>query len=81
MGRRLICSKLSGISSVSGSFQLKPESVIALWLGHESIETPQMYLDADLDPKQRILDRMTPPTGRSGPYRPDDKLLAFLKGL
>lgn len=56
-------------------------SVIALWLGHESIETTQMYLDADLDLKQRVLDRMTPPTGRPGRYRPDDKLLAFLKGL
>jgi len=56
-------------------------SVIALWLGHESIETTQMYLDADLDLKQRVLDRTTPPTGRPGRYRPDDKLLAFLKGL
>ena len=56
-------------------------SVIALWLGHESIETTQMYLDADLDLKQRVLDRITPPTGRTGPYRPDDKLLAFLKAL
>jgi site-specific recombinase XerD len=56
-------------------------SVIALWLGHESIETTQMYLDADLELKQRVLDRTTPPTGRPGRYRPDDKLLAFLKGL
>lgn len=56
-------------------------SVIALWLGHESIETTQMYLDADLDLKQRVLDRTTPPTGRPGRYRPDDKLMAFLKGL
>jgi len=56
-------------------------SVIALWLGHESIETTQMYLDADLELKQRVLDRTTPPTGRPGRYRPDDKLLAFLKEL
>jgi site-specific recombinase XerD len=56
-------------------------SVIALWLGHESIETTQMYLDADLDLKQRVLDRTTPPTARPGRYRPEDKLLAFLKGL
>ena len=56
-------------------------SVIALWLGHESIETTQVYLDADLDLKQRALDRSTPPTGRPGRYRPDDKLLAFLKAL
>ncbi len=56
-------------------------SVIALWLGHESIDTTQMYLEADLELKQRVLDRTTPPTGRPGRYRPDDKLLAFLKGL
>jgi site-specific recombinase XerD len=54
---------------------------IALWLGHESIETTQVYLDADLELKQKILDKTTPPTGKPGRYRPDDKLLAFLKGL
>jgi site-specific recombinase XerD len=56
-------------------------SVLALWLGHESIETTQMYLDADLELKQRVLDRTTPPEGRPGRYRPNDKLLAFLKSL
>jgi site-specific recombinase XerD len=54
---------------------------IALWLGHESIETTQVYLDADLELKQKILDKTTPPTGKLGRYRPGDKLLAFLKGL
>ena len=57
------------------------QSVIALWLGHESIETTQIYLDADLDFKQRILDTITPLNGKPGRYRPDDKLLAFFKGL
>jgi site-specific recombinase XerD len=56
-------------------------SVIALWLGHESIETTQVYLDANLALKQEVLDRTTPPNGRAGQYRPDDRLLAFLKGL
>jgi site-specific recombinase XerD len=56
-------------------------STIALWLGHESVETTQIYLDADLAMKQAILDRTTPPEGRPGRYRPDDRLLAFLKGL
>jgi len=54
---------------------------IALMLGHESIETTQMYLDVNLELKQKILDKTTPPTGRPGRYRPGDKLLAFLKGL
>ena len=50
-------------------------------LGHESIESTQIYLDADLELRQRILDTVTPPNGKPGRYRPDDKLLAFLKGL
>src|SRR5262249_27642064 len=56
-------------------------SVIALWLGHESVETTQMYLHADLRLKEEALSKMTPldvPTGR---FRPADKLLAFLEGL
>ncbi|HMD17826.1 MAG TPA: site-specific integrase [Terriglobales bacterium] len=55
--------------------------VIALWLGHESPETTQIYLDADLELKQRVLDRVIPLNGKPGRYRPDDKLLAFLKNL
>ena len=57
------------------------QAVIALWLSHESIETTQVYLDADLEMKRRILDKTTPPNGRPGRYRPEDKLLAFLKSL
>jgi site-specific recombinase XerD len=56
-------------------------SVIALWLGHESIETTQIYLDADLEMKQRVLDQVTPLNGKPGRYRPDDKLITFLRGL
>lgn len=57
------------------------QSVIALWLGHESIETTQIYLNANLELKAKILDKTTPPNGKPGRYRPDDRLLAFLKGL
>ncbi len=57
------------------------QSVIALWLGHESIETTQIYLDADLALKEKILERTTPPTGKPGRYRADDRLLAFLRAL
>ncbi len=57
------------------------QSVIALWLGHASIETTQIYLDADLELKERMLAMTTPPEGKPGRYRPDDTLLAFLKGL
>ena len=55
-------------------------SVIALWLGHESIETTQIYLDADLALKEQALAKTTPANVKhTGRYRPDDKLLAFLK--
>jgi len=57
------------------------QSTIAIWLGHESIETTQIYLDADLAMKQAVLDKTTPPEGSPSRYRPDDPQLAFLKGL
>jgi len=57
------------------------QTVIALWLGHESIETTQVYLDADLALKERILARTIPFDSKPGKYRPDNKLLAFLNQL
>ena len=57
------------------------QSVIALWLGHESVETTQMYMDADLRLKEKALARITAPESTPGRYRPDDSLLAFLEGL
>jgi site-specific recombinase XerD len=56
-------------------------SVIALWLGHESVETTQIYLDANLAMKQKVIDKTAPKRGYRGRYKPTDKLLAFLKGL
>lgn len=56
-------------------------AVIALWLGHESMDTTQIYLHASLELKERALDKTTPVNGKSHQYRPDDDLIAFLKGL
>ena len=56
-------------------------AVIALWLGHESVETTQIYLEANLAMKEEILAKTTPPGGKPGRYRPGDALLAFLKNL
>jgi len=56
-------------------------SVIALWLGHESVETTQIYLDASLAMKEQALAKMTPLQGRPGRYQPSDQLLDFLNGL
>jgi site-specific recombinase XerD len=56
-------------------------SVIALWLGHESVETTQIYLEATLAMKMQALARTTPPEGNSGPFQPDDQLMSFLNSL
>jgi site-specific recombinase XerD len=56
-------------------------SVIALWLGHESPETTQVYLHADMEIKERALARITPPGGTPGRYTAPDTLLAFLNTL
>jgi site-specific recombinase XerD len=56
-------------------------TVIALWLGHESVTTTQIYLQADMALKQRALDRTTPPATTPGRYKPPDQLLAFLEAL
>jgi integrase len=56
-------------------------TVIALWLGHESVTTTQIYLQADMALKQRALDRTTPPASTPGRYKPGDQLLAFLEAL
>jgi integrase/recombinase XerD len=56
-------------------------SVIALWLGHESAETTQIYLHADLALKEKALNRTTPLGVAPGRYRPSDSLLAFLEAI
>ena len=56
-------------------------TVIALWLGHERVDTTQIYLHADLALKERAIERTTPPDARPGRYKPPDTLLAFLEAL
>jgi len=56
-------------------------AVIALWLGHESIETTNMYLHADLQLKEKALAKTQPSGVRGRRYRPEDHVLAFLRGL
>jgi site-specific recombinase XerD len=56
-------------------------SVIALWLGHESVETTQIYLEATIVMKEQALARTTPPQGKVERYQPGDKLLNFLNSL
>jgi site-specific recombinase XerD len=56
-------------------------SVIALWLGHESMETTQIYLHADMRLKEQALAPSTSSGLSPGRYNPQDDLLAFLEGL
>jgi integrase/recombinase XerD len=56
-------------------------SVIALWLGHESVQTTQIYLHADLALKEKALVRIAPPSTPPGRYHPPDALLAFLEAI
>lgn len=56
-------------------------AVIALWLGHEQVETTQIYLHADLALKERAVARTTPVHTHPGRYHPSDPLLAFLEAL
>ena len=56
-------------------------SLIALWLGHESMETTQVYLHANLELKEQALAMTEPFNGRPARYRPSDGLLAFLQSL
>jgi integrase/recombinase XerD len=56
-------------------------SVIALWLGHESVETTSMYLHADMAIKERALQKTGVSSVRMRRYRPDDSVMAFLRSL
>ena len=56
-------------------------TVIALWLGHESIETTHGYVEADLASKQKALDKLAPAQGQIERFQPQDELLRFLSAL
>jgi integrase/recombinase XerD len=56
-------------------------SMISIWLGHESIETTQIYLDANLAIKNEILAKTHPVKSALHRYRPGDRLLNFLSSL
>jgi integrase/recombinase XerD len=56
-------------------------TVIALWLGHESVESTQMYVHADIQIKENAMAKTKPVAVSPGRYRPSDELLAFLEAL
>ncbi|HKX28136.1 MAG TPA: site-specific integrase [Blastocatellia bacterium] len=56
-------------------------TVIALWLGHESIETTHIYLEADLETKERALNKLAPAGSETPRFKAQDEVLAFLTAL
>ena len=52
-----------------------------MWLGHESVETTQIYLETTLAMKEQALAKTTPPTGQPGRYQSNGRLLGFLSTL
>lgn len=56
-------------------------AVVALWLGHKSVETTYVYRHSDLKLKEAALAKTTPTQGAPARYRPDEEGLTFLNGL
>ena len=56
-------------------------STIAIWLGHESITTTHKYMEADIEMKQRILEKMAEPSVDGYRYKPSKDILSFLASL
>ena len=54
---------------------------VALWLGHESIQTTEDYLRVDVTQRIAVLGSVIPPQLRPGKFRPPDQLIASLQGL
>ena len=53
---------------------------VALWLGHTSTQTTEIYTRVDPSEKLDAIEALVPPTLRRGRFRPPDKLMALLKG-
>ncbi len=58
-----------------------PFNVIALWLGHESVNTTHRYVEANLAMKEKALARLDAPHMKLRRYRPTNDLMAFLRQL
>src|SRR5580692_9164115 len=56
-------------------------TVIALWLGHEDVQTTHVYLQADLAMKEKALNKLAPPQTKTARFKPCDEVLAFLASL
>jgi site-specific recombinase XerD len=76
-----IASHLSAHGAISLMHHGVDLTVIALWLGHESSETTQIYLHADMQLKERALAHATANGVAPKRYKPPDPLLAFVEAF
>jgi len=81
VGRRITPHTLRHTTAMSLLHGGVDRTVIALWLGHESAETTQIYIHADMRLKERALAHATTPATPSPRFKPTDRLLAFLDAL
>lgn len=58
-----------------------PVTIIALWLGHQSVESTMKYLHADPKIKEDAMERTRPVDVQPGRYRPEEQVMAFLESL
>jgi integrase/recombinase XerD len=80
----LVADRIGMRSQESGRIPMILQSTgdirkVALWLGHASTQTTEMYLRADTTTRLEIVNRTTPPKLRKGHFRPPDQLIALLK--
>ena len=61
--------------------QPEMEAILALWLGHEDVQTTHVYLQADLAMKEKALNKLAPPETKVARFKPCDEVLAFLASL
>ncbi len=56
-------------------------TVISMWLGHEDVETTNIYITADIRMKEKALKSLQEPKSKNFRYKPSDSLLAFLENM
>ena len=80
-GKRVTVHRLRHAMAMGMLEAGEDRAVIALWLGHNDVETTQVYLDATLAMKEKALAKMKPSTAKPSRFRPGDRLLNFLSSL
>ena len=74
---RFLCRHTCALNTLQATGDIRK---VALWLGHESIQSTEAYLRADPSQKREMLEAVLPPTLKRGSFRPTDKFIASLRG-